>query len=87
MIVIKLKKDTKSEMIRSVSREIHSSLSKIIPPFNPKTDEIKLSKFSQDSSWVKLTYEIIRNVRRSKNQENLSPYREMGITMQVGRNS
>jgi hypothetical protein len=87
MIAIKIKQDKKSKMIKLVSQEIKSALSKLIPPFNMKADEIKLIKLEHDSHWVNLTYEVLRNVKRSKSEENLSPYREMGLTMQVGRNS
>jgi hypothetical protein len=87
MIAIKIKQDKKSKMIELVSQEINGALSKLIPPFNMKADEIKLIKLEHDSHWVTLTYEVLRNVKRSKSEENLSPYREMGLTMQVGRNS
>ena len=87
MIAIKIKQDKKSKMIKLVSQEINSALSKLIPTFDTKADEIKLIKLEHDSDWVKLTYEVLRNVRRSKSEENLSPYREIGLTMQVGRNS
>ena len=87
VIVIRLKKDKESEMIKIVRQEIDIALSQIVPPFNKKIDEIKLGKFIHNSDWIKLTYEIMRNVKRSRSEENLSPYREIGITMQVGRNS
>ncbi len=81
MIVIKIKQDKESKMIELVSQEINSALSKIIPPLNMKAYEIKLIKLKHDSDWVKLTHEVLRNVRRSKSEENLSPYREMGLTI------
>ncbi len=77
----------KTKMIEKARKEINSALIEIIPPFNSETDEIKLGGYSHESDRIKLTYEILRNVKRSKSGENLSPYREFGLTMQVGRNS
>ncbi len=74
-------------MIETARQAINAALSKIDPPFNAGADEIKLSGYIYEADRIKLTYEILRNVRRSKSEENLSPYREMGMTMQVGRNS
>ena len=87
MIVIKIKKDNRAKMINRAKDEIIRALSETIPPFNPETDEIKLGRYAHESDRIKLTYEILRNVRRSKSEDNLSPYKEIGLTMQVGRNS
>ena len=87
MIAIKLKKDNNTSMIKRAKDKIIQALSESIPPFNPDADEIKLSRYIQESDRITLTYEILRNVRRSKSADNLSPYKEIGLTMQVGRNS
>jgi hypothetical protein len=87
MIVIKIKKDNKAVMINRVKDQISRTLSESVPPFNPETDEIKLGRYTHESDRIILTYEILRNVRRSKTEDNLSPYKEIGLTMQVGRNS
>jgi len=87
MIVIKIKKDNRAKMINRAKEKIIRALSETIPPFDPETDEIKLGRYTHRSDQIKLTYEILRNVRRSKSEDNLSPYKEIGLTMQVGRNS
>jgi hypothetical protein len=87
MIVIKIKKDNRANMINRAKEKIIRALSETIPPFDPETDEIKLGRYTHESDRIKLTYEILRNVRRSKTEDNLSPYKEIGLTMQVGRNS
>ncbi len=74
-------------MINRAKEKIIRALSETIPPFNSETDEIKLGRYTPESDRIKLTYEILRNVRRSKSEDNLSPYKEIGLTMQVGRNS
>ncbi len=87
MFHIKLKKDKKAEMIKRATLKIQGCLSKITPPFNSETDEIRLSRYLHESGHINLTYEIIRDARCARSKENRSPYREIGMSMQVGRNS
>lgn len=73
MIVIEIKKSNKTKMINVVRDEINNALLKIMPPFNAETDEIKLMKYNHDSDRVRLSYDVLRNVKRSKSDEDLAP--------------
>jgi hypothetical protein len=85
VIVVKIGKNKKSEMIKMAALEIKKNLVSVVPPFNHEKDAIHLRKCSRESGGIKLTYEVLRNVRRSKAEENLSPYREKGLKEQIGR--
>ncbi|MBW1781854.1 MAG: hypothetical protein JRL30_14070 [Deltaproteobacteria bacterium] len=87
MIVIKAKKDNTGQMVKTIAKEINKSLSEIVPPFNHEKDVIRLQDYHYEAEGIRLTYEVLRNARLSKAEQNLSPYREKGIAMQVGRNS
>jgi len=87
MIIIKAKKDNIGKMVKTIAKVLNKNLSEIVPPFNHKKDVIRLRDYHYETGGIRLTYEIIGNARRSKAEQNLSPYREKGITMQVGRNS
>ncbi|SPD75114.1 hypothetical protein PITCH_A420075 [uncultured Desulfobacterium sp.] len=71
MIVIEIKKSNKTKMINGVKDEINSALQKMTPLFNSETDEIKLMKYSNESDRIKLSYEVLRNVKRAKPDEDL----------------
>ena len=86
-IDITLSKDKKTSMIRLVSQKINRALSALSPPINDKEDILKLKKFTPEPDQIKLRYEISRGARLSRKDQNRSPYREIGFTMQVGRNS
>ncbi|MFH1490725.1 MAG: hypothetical protein ABII06_17595 [Pseudomonadota bacterium] len=87
VINLAVPKNRKSEMIKSVSQEIHRALSEIRPPFDHQKDILKLGRYFHTSDRIKLTYQILRNARLTKTEQNRSPYREKGLVMQVGRNS
>ena len=86
-IDITLLKDKKTKMIRLVSREINRALLTLSPPINDKEDILRLKKYIPEPDQIKLRYEISRGARLSRKDQNRSPYREIGFTMQVGRNS
>ena len=87
LIDISVTKDTKSRMIESVSRKIHGALSSILPPMDDQKDILKLKRYFHVPGRIQLTYEVMRDARYSKKEQNRSPYREIGLVMQVGRNS
>jgi hypothetical protein len=86
-IVITVLEDEKVKMIHSASQEVNRVLSGIVPPFNHDKDIVKLRKYVREQDCIELTYEILRDARRSKAEQNRSPYREKGLIMKVGRNS
>ena len=87
MIKIKVSKDKKIKMIDLVSQEMNRSLSELIPPYNDKRDIVRLARYIHDSGRIELTYEILRDARKSITEQNRSPYREKGLVMKVGRDS
>ena len=87
LINITILKDRKTKMLELVSKEINRALSTIIPPLNDEKDIIKLKRYIRASDRIKLTYEVLRDARLSKKDQNRSPYREIGLIMHVGRNT
>ena len=87
MIDISVTKGKRAMMIKTASRRINTALSAVAPPFNDKRDILRLRKYVRDPGGLKLTYEILRDARPSKMEQNRSPYREKGMTMQVSLNS
>ncbi|MBU2499405.1 MAG: hypothetical protein KKE57_10930 [Proteobacteria bacterium] len=87
MIDISVQKNKRATMIKAVSRRINTALSDAVPPFNDKRDILRLRKYVRDQGTIKLTYEILRDARPSKTEQNRSPYRERGMSMQVSLNS
>ena len=87
MIDILVTKDNRAVMIKTASRQINTALSAAAPPFNDKRDILRLRKYVRDTEGLKLTYEILRDARPTKMEQNRSPYREKGMTMQVSLNS
>lgn len=84
---ITLSRDKKAKMIDLASQEINRALSALMPPFNDRRDILRLARFICGADRVELTYEILRNARKSLPEKNRSPYREKGLVMQVSRNS
>ena len=74
-------------MIKVVSREINKALSTLSVPMNDKEDILRLKKYIHETDRIRLKYEVSRGARLSRKDLNRSPYREIGVTMQVGRNS
>lgn len=87
MIDISVEKNKRATMIKAASHQINTALSDAVPPFNDKRDILRLRKYVRDQRSIKLTYEILRDARPSKSEQNRSPYRERGMTMQVSFNS
>ncbi|MFH1349722.1 MAG: hypothetical protein ABII26_02180 [Pseudomonadota bacterium] len=87
LIHITVNRNRKTKMIKLVSEEINRALSIFIPPMNDEKDILRLRRYIRESDRIKLIYEILRGARFSKKEQNRSPYREIGIAMQVGRNS
>ena len=87
MIVIESEWNRTGNLFEGIADELNDHLSRVVPAFDHKKDLIRLYDLEHNSTGLRLTYEIVRNARRSKTEQNLSPYREKGIKMQVGRNS
>ena len=75
------------EMIHQASQLLGEALSSVAPPFDYKTDMVKLSKYEEGEGRITLTYVIFRDARPPRDIINKSPYREKGITMKVSANS
>ena len=87
LIGITVTKDRETEMIKNVSRELNKAVSTISPPINDERDILRLKRYRRKRGHIELVYEVSRDARLSKKELNKSPYREIGFTMQVGRNS
>ncbi len=87
VVGITLSRGKKIKMIHFASQEINRALSALMPPFNDRKDIVRLARYICDSNQIELTYEILRNARKSLPEKNRSPYREKGLVMQVSRNS
>ena len=83
LIDITVPKDNMTKMIKLVSQEVNGALSTIIPPLNDQTDILKLRRYIREPDRIKLIYVISRGARPSKKNPNRSPYREIGLVMQV----
>lgn len=81
---ISVSKDTRISMVKTAREEIDRALSRIEPLFDEDKDIIKLRNCLPESDHIRLTYEILRDARRSKAEENRSPYRENGFSMRSG---
>jgi len=69
---ISVSKDTRISMVKTAREEIDRALSKIEPLFDEDKDIIKLRNCLPESDHIRLTYEILRDARRSKAEENRS---------------
>jgi hypothetical protein len=87
MINITVPKDDIVKMIKLASGEVNKALLTIIPPLNYERDMLRLRRYVREPDRLKLIYEISRGARPSKKDQNRSPYREIGLVMQVGMNS
>lgn len=75
------------EMIHQAGQLLRESLARIAPPFDDKTDMVKLSEYQEEADRIRLWYAVFRDARPPRELINKSPYREKGITMKVGVNS
>jgi hypothetical protein len=75
------------EMIRQVGQRLREALAGIAPPFDYRTDMVKLSKYRVETGTIQLLYSVFRDARPPRDLVNKSPYREKGITMKVSANS
>lgn len=69
-ITISVSKDEKSKMIKMAREEIDKALSMQKPTFNGRKDMIRLRKYVRGPNRIKLTYEILRDSRRSSSNQS-----------------
>ena len=83
MIDISVAKDKRELMIKAASQQVNTALSGMLPPFNGKRDVLRLRKYLSDPDRIKLTYEILRDARPSKVEQERS---SCGEDVQVSMN-
>ena len=71
-ITVIVPKDKKSKMIMTARLEIEKFLSMQEPSFNEGKDKIRLRKYFRGPNQVELTYEILRDSRRSSSNQTRS---------------
>lgn len=87
LLDIKIQRNKKTKMIEEVSEEINRALLEMDPPLDVERDIVRLRKYYGKPDHIKLLYEVVRDARTPKRDQNRSPYREKGIVMQVDKNS
>jgi len=83
MIDITIPKGRRTHMIEEASKQLKAALSGMEPPFNERTDILRLGRYASQPSRVKLSYNVFRDSLPSKKDQNKSPYRETGFHMHV----